>query len=120
MFDESANDTLITTPIHDFWARFTKRTASIVRTIPKAIKRVNGSSNKNHAITAVVGGVRYIRLVTRVASPLRIMINRSDMAPIDNPKMAQTKDPINSGCQTISLVSKRNIKGRHKSAELAN
>ena len=45
--------------------------------------QVMGSSNKNHAIKAVVGGVKYIKLVTLVAAPLRIKMNNKEIAPIE-------------------------------------
>jgi anti-sigma28 factor (negative regulator of flagellin synthesis) len=78
-------------------ALFTIKTAVMVNKMPKTINHVMGSSNKNQAINAVVGGVKYIKLVTRVASPFRIITNKSEMAPIDKAKIAQIKEKINSG-----------------------
>ena len=50
-------------------ALLTIKTAPMVSAIPRPISHVIGSSNKTHAINAVVGGVRYIKLVTLVAAP---------------------------------------------------
>ena len=36
--------------------------------MPAKVSPVMSSSNKNHAITAVVGGTRYIKLVTDAAA----------------------------------------------------
>jgi hypothetical protein len=47
--------------------------------------------NKNHAINAVVGGVKYIKLVTLVAAPWRIITNNKELAPIDKANMAHNK-----------------------------
>lgn len=100
--------------------RLTKMTALIVIAMPKIMVQVIGSLNKSHAMMAVVGGVRYIRLVTLVASPFLIMTNNNEMAPIDNAKTAQMSDRINSGAQIISLVSNKNMSGKQIIAEAAN
>ena len=100
--------------------RLTKMTALIVIAIPKIIVQVIGSLNSIQAMMAVVGGVRYIRLVTLVASPFLIMTNNSEIAPIDNAKTAQMSDRINSGAQIISLVSNKNMSGKQINAEAAN
>ena len=100
--------------------RLTKITALIVIAIPKIIVQVIGSLNSIQAMMAVVGGVRYIRLVTLVASPFLIMTNNSEIAPIDNAKTAQMSDRINSGAQIISLVSNKNMSGKQINAEAAN
>ena len=99
---------------------FTKMTALMVIAIPKIMVQVIGSLNSIQAITAVVGGVRYIKLVTLVASPFLIITNNKEIAPIDKAKTAHMSDRINSGAQIISLVSNRNINGRHITAEAAN
>ena len=100
--------------------RLTKMTALIVIAIPKIIVQVIGSLNSIQAMMAVVGGVRYIRLVTLVASPFLIMTNNSEIAPIDKAKTAQMSDRINSGAQIISLVSNKNMSGKQINAEAAN
>ena len=92
--------------------RLTKITALIVIAIPKIMVQVMGSLNSNQAMMAVVGGVRYIRLVTLVASPFLIMTNKSEIAPIDKAKTAQIRERISSGAQIISLVSNKNMSGK--------
>ena len=59
--------------------RLTKITALMVIAIPKMMVQVIGSLNSSQAMMAVVGGVRYIRLVTLVASPFLIMTNKSEI-----------------------------------------
>ena len=49
--------------------RTTRLTPSAVMAMPITVVSVIGSSNSSHAITAVVGGTRYIRLVTEAAAP---------------------------------------------------
>ncbi len=100
--------------------RLTKMTALIVIAIPKIIVQVIGSLNSIQAMMAVVGGVRYIRLVTLVASPFLIMTNNSEIAPIDNAKTAQMSGRTNSGPQIISLVPDKNMCGTQINAEAAN
>ena len=78
----------------------------MVRHNPKAIIRVNGSSNKSHAIKAVVGGVKYNRLVTLVAAPLRIIMNNKLIEPMERGKMAHSKAVITGAFQTITPLSK--------------
>ena len=46
--------------------------------------RLKTSPNAAQAIKAVVGGVRYRRLVTRVAALLRIRANNRKIAPIES------------------------------------
>ncbi len=98
----------------------TKITAVIVSNSPASIMRVRGSSNKTQAINAVVGGVRYKRLVTFVAAPLRIKINNKLIAPIEVGKIPQSKAPITGTFQTISRVSKRKATIKHNRAEIEN
>ena len=100
--------------------RLTKITALMVIAIPKMMVQVIGSLNSSQAMMAVVGGVRYIRLVTLVASPFLIMTNKSEIAPIDKAKTAQMSDRINSGAQIISRVSNKNMSGKQIRAEAAN
>ena len=49
--------------------RTTKLTPIAVKAMPATVTKVMGSSNKNQAMTAVVGGTKYIKLVTDVAAP---------------------------------------------------
>ncbi len=101
-------------------ALLTIKTAPMVRAIPSPIAHVMGSLNKNHAINAVVGGVKYIKLVTLVAAPWRIITNNKELAPIDKANMAHNKENINSGTQAISLVSNIIMSGTQTTAEAAN
>ena len=91
------------------WRVFTNTTPVIVKPSPNAIIAVNGSPNKNQAINAVVGGVRYRKLVTLVAAPLRIIIKSKLIEPIDSGKIAHNKAPITDTFQTITPVSKKYI-----------
>ena len=100
--------------------RFTNITALMVMAMPRIIVQVIGSLNNNQAMMAVVGGVRYIRLVTLVASPFLIMTNSNEIAPIDKAKTAQISERISSGAQMISLVSNKNMSGKQIIAEAAN
>ena len=100
--------------------RLTKMTALIVIAMPKIMVQVIGSLKSIQAMIAVVGGVRYIRLVTLVASPFLIITNKSEIAPIDKAKTAHMSDRINSGAQIISLVSNKNMSGKQIMAEAAN
>jgi hypothetical protein len=72
-------------------ALLTIKTAPIVSAIPRPMVQVMGSLNKNHAINAVVGGVRYIKLVTLVAAPCRIITNSKELAPIDKSNIDHNK-----------------------------
>ena len=101
-------------------ALLTIKTAPMVRAIPRPINHVMGSSNKTHAINAVVGGVRYIKLVTLVAAPWRIITNNKELAPIDKANMDHSKEKINSGTQAISLVSNIIMSGTQTTADAAN
>ena len=101
-------------------ALLTIKTAPMVRAIPRPIVHVMGSSNKNHAINAVVGGVKYIKLVTLVAAPCRIITNNKELAPIDKANMDHNNENINSGTQAISLVSNIIMSGTQTMAEAAN
>ena len=100
--------------------RLTKMTALIVIAMPKIMVQVIGSLKSIQAMIAVVGGVRYIRLVTLVASPFLIITNKSEIAPIDKAKTTHMSDRINSGAQIISLVSNKNMSGKQIIAEAAN
>lgn len=101
-------------------ALLTIKTAPMVRTIPRPISHVMGSLNKNHAINAVVGGVRYIKLVTLVAAPCRIITNNKELAPIDKANIDHNKENTSSGAHIISLVSKIIMSGTQTTAEAAN
>jgi len=59
--------------------------------------RLNTSPNAAHAINAVVGGVRYSKLVTCVAALLRINANNKKIAPIDNANTDHSNAPIKLG-----------------------
>ena len=98
----------------------TKITAVMVSNSPASIISVRGSSNKIQAISAVVGGVRYKRLVTFVAAPLRIKINNKLIAPIEVGKIPHSKAPITGAFQTIWRVSKSKATIKHKRAEIEN
>ena len=50
-------------------ARTTSATPTAVRPTPSTVPRVIGSPNSTQAISAVVGGTRYIRLATEAAAP---------------------------------------------------
>ena len=101
-------------------ALLTIKTAPMVSAIPRPIAQEMGSLNKNQAINAVVGGVRYIKLVTLVAAPCRIITNNKELAPIDKANIDHNKEKINSGTQAISLVSKIIMSGTQTTAEAAN
>ena len=101
-------------------ALLTIKTAPMVSAIPRPISQVIGSLNKTHAINAVVGGVRYIKLVTLVAAPCRIITNNRELAPIDKANIDHNKEKINSGTQAISLVSNSVMSGTQTTAEAAN
>ena len=75
----------------------TKATPIAVNTIPIAPASVNDSPNSVHAISAVTGGVRYIKLDTCVAAFFRISAYSKNMAPIDKAKTDQHSAPINCG-----------------------
>jgi DNA-binding transcriptional regulator LsrR (DeoR family) len=47
----------------------TKLTPAAVTTMPASVTKVMGSLNKTQAITAVVGGTKYNKLVTDAAAP---------------------------------------------------
>ena len=81
---------------------------------------VKGSSNKIQAIRAVVGGVKYNRLVTLVAAPLRIKINNKLIAPIEVGKIPYSKAPITGVFQTIWRVSNSKATIKHKTVEIEN
>jgi hypothetical protein len=81
---------------------------------------VMGSSNKIQAIKAVVGGVKYIKLVTLVAAPLRIKINNKEIAPIEMAKTPHSMAPIISGTHSTSIVSNISINGAQTKTEAAN
>jgi hypothetical protein len=49
--------------------RTTKLTPTAVRAVPKRVAMVMVSPNSSHAMMAVVGGTKYIRLVTDAAAP---------------------------------------------------
>ena len=80
----------------------TIKTAPMVSAIPRPIAHVMGSLNKNHAINAVVGGVKYIRLVTLVAAPWRIITNNKELAPIDKANIDHNKEKINSHFENLN------------------
>ena len=101
-------------------ALLTIKTAPMVRAIPRPIAHVMGSLNKNQAIKAVVGGVKYIKLVTLVAAPWRIITNNRELAPIDKANIDHNKEYINSGTQATSLVSNIIMSGTQTMAEAAN
>ena len=84
------------------------------------INGVNGSLNMNQASMAVVGGVKYIMLLTLVALPLRIKINNKLIAPIEINKIDQIKEPIISFDHSISCVSNNNAATRLMIALAAN
>ena len=98
----------------------TKITAVMVKPKPASIIRLKGSSNKNQAINAVVGGVRYKRLVTLVAAPFRININNKLIAPIEVGRIPQSKAPMTGAFQTISRVSKRRATTKQSTVEIEN
>lgn len=92
----------------------------MVKHRPKAIKRVKGSSNNNHAINAVVGGVKYNKLVTFVAAPLRIIMNNKLIESIDRGKIAHNRAVITGAFQTITPDSKKDIQIKHSTAKTPN
>ena len=63
-------------------------------TVPKIINGVRGSLKISQASIAVVGGVKYIMLLTLVASPLLIKMNNKLIAPTEIHKTDQIKEPI--------------------------
>ena len=99
------------------WRALTRTTPVIVKQRPKAIISVKGSLNRSHAINAVVGGVKYNKLVTFVAAPFRIIMNNKLIEPIDSGKIAQSKAPITDAFQTMTPVSKKYMQKKHSTAE---
>ena len=71
-------------------------------------------------MTAVVGGVRYKRLVTLVAAPLRIIINNKLIDPIDSGKIAHNKALITDAFHTMTPVSKKCIQIKQRTADIPN
>ena len=65
--------------------------------MPATPVRLNASPNMSQAIRAVVGGVRYNRLVTLVAALFRINANSRKIAPMDNARMDHSKAPTKRG-----------------------
>ena len=100
--------------------RLTNMTPVIVSNRPTAIIKVKGSSNKSQAIAAVVGGVKYKRLVTLVAAPLRIIIKSKLMDPIDKGKIAQSKAPTTGAFHTITPDSKKYMQAKHSMSDTPN
>ena len=98
----------------------TRTTPVIVIARPNTIKRLKGSSNINQAIAAVVGGVKYRRLVTLVAAPFRIIINNKLMDPIESGITAQNNAAITDRFQTIFEDSKQYMTQKARNAEIPN
>ena len=92
----------------------------MVKIIPAAIIQVKGSSNSNHAIIAVVGGVRYKRLVTLVAAPLRIIMNSKLTEPIEMGNMAHSMAVMTGAFQTMVPSSKNTIQIKDSSKATLN
>jgi hypothetical protein len=68
----SKNESLATKPLNGFHlrdGRTTQLTPNAVKAVPERVAQVMGSSNSSQAIMAVVGGTKYIRLVTEAAAP---------------------------------------------------
>ena len=86
-------------------ALLTIKTAPMVRAIPRPIAHVMGSLNKNQAIKAVVGGVKYIKLVTAAAAPRSIIMYSKELAPKLKASTDQAKAPINGGTHWMASVS---------------
>ena len=105
--------------------RTTKATPITAINMPTIPAKLKLSPKINHAMIAVVGGVKYIRLVTLVAALLRIKANNRKIAPIDRAKIDHNKAPINCGvhCTAVSagVACSRNIaSGKISSKEAAN
>ena len=83
----------------------TKLTPVAVSSTPKTVTVVIGSPNKTHAIIAVVGGTRYIRLATEAAAPRWMSRNKKELPPIVKPRTDQAMAPTNSVFQFIESVS---------------
>src|SRR5665647_3158169 len=64
-----------------------------------------GSENSTQAITAVVGGTRYKRLVTAVAAPRWISMYRSELAPRVSTSTDHAIAPANSAFQRMDSAS---------------
>ena len=79
---------------HFLVTRATPMTASSMPAMPTML---NASLNMTHAITAVVGGVRYNKLVTCVAALLRMSANSRKIAPIDRARTDHSKAPTKRG-----------------------
>ena len=99
---------------------FTKTTPVMVRPNPIPIIKVNGSLNKIQAITAVVGGVKYSKLVTLVAAPLRIIIKSKLIEPIESGKIAQSNAVITGIFQIMTPDSKKYMQAKHTTADTPN
>ena len=103
----------------------TKATPVTASAMPAMPAMLNASPNISQAMTAVVGGVRYNKLVTLVAALFRIKANNRKMAPIDNAKIAHSNTPTK--CVVHYTVSSAGPKssitianGRMSESEAAN
>src|SRR5690606_21143525 len=71
------------------FCRTTRLTPTAVSAMPATISTVIGSPNSSQAISAVVGGTRYMRLVTLVAAPRWISRYSSELPPRVSPSTDQ-------------------------------
>jgi hypothetical protein len=55
--------------LYHFGERTTWLTPKAVSAVPAKVMAVIGSSNNNHAMIAVEGGTKYIKLLTEAAAP---------------------------------------------------
>src|SRR5690606_11661595 len=93
--------------------------------MPAMPARLKDSPNAAQAIRAVVGGVRYSRLVTCVAALLRIRANSRKIAPIDKASTDHAQAPMNAHvhCTVDSdgdISSKKIASGSTTASEAAN
>ena len=86
--------------------QFTKNTPVTQIAMPTSPNSSSLSSNHNHAINAVTGGVRYMKLTTRVAAEWRIMKYSSQTAPNESASTSHASANRNYGVQCTTRVSK--------------
>ncbi len=75
----------------------TNATPITVHKVPKMVMPVTASSKSNQAKKAVLGGTRYIKLVTAAAAPRWIIMYNKELAPKLKASTDQAKAPTNWG-----------------------
>src|SRR5687768_6005927 len=98
----------------------TNATPAIVTSTPVHATGPSISSNINHAMTAVAGGVRYIKLVTSVARPRRIITSSSVIANSERATIDHTSASQNSGVKSTTIDSVAMANGNSTTNDAAN